>query len=77
VNEKPSIKIIKRNTVETPAIHTTSQPKAQTDETRAERHVRREMVSTVANWISEKREQRRVEEISAIRKIFGGEPLLS
>jgi phage/plasmid-associated DNA primase len=77
VSEKPSIKIIKRNTVETSAIHTTSQPKTATNETKVERRARREMVNTVANWISEKREQRRVEEVSAVRKLFGGEPLLS
>jgi hypothetical protein len=34
------------------------------------------MVNTVANWINERREQNRVEEITAIRKIFG-EPCMS
>jgi hypothetical protein len=71
---KTSIKVIKRKEAET---ENTSEPKAALSPEKAERHVRREMVNTVASWISERRENNRIEEITAIRQIFGSEPLLS
>jgi hypothetical protein len=37
----------------------------------------RKMADTVSNWISERRENDRSKEISAIRKLFGDESLLS
>ena len=42
-----------------------------------ERRLNRTTADTVSNWISEHRENNRVEEISAIGRMFGGESLLS
>ena len=42
-----------------------------------ERRLHRKMADTVSNWISERRQNNRVEEISAIRKMFGSESLYS
>ncbi len=42
-----------------------------------ERHLHRKMADTVSNWIAERRENNRAEEISAIRKMFGSESLYS
>jgi hypothetical protein len=39
----------------------------------AERRLRRKMADTVSNWIAERRENKRSEEISAFRKLFGDE----
>ncbi len=38
---------------------------------------RRKMADTVSNWIAERKESNRIKEISAIRKLFGDESLLS
>ena len=37
----------------------------------------RKMGDTVSNWIAERRENNRAEEISAIRRMFGSESVLS
>ncbi len=44
---------------------------------KTERRSRREMVATVTNWVSENRKNNRIEELFAIRKFYGSEPLLS
>ena len=67
---KASVKVIKRKDV-TAAESSADETKAVINEEKAERHSRREMVNTVANWINERREQNRLEEITALRKIFG------
>jgi hypothetical protein len=72
--EKTAIKVIKRNKAEA---QNACEPQVAVSEEKIERRTRREMVETVANWISERREKNRLEEIAAIRKIFGNESLLS
>ncbi len=42
-----------------------------------ERRLHSKMADTVSNWISERRENNRAEEISAIRRMFGSESFLS
>ncbi len=42
-----------------------------------ERGLHGKMADTVSNWISERRENNRVEETSAIRMMFGSESLYS
>jgi len=42
-----------------------------------ERRLHRKMAATVSNWIAERKESNRIKEISAIRKLFGDESLLS
>ncbi len=42
-----------------------------------EPHLRRKMADTVSIWIDELRENKRAEEISAFRKLFGDEFLSS
>lgn len=44
---------------------------------KAERRLHRKMTDTVSNWITERRENNRAEEVSAIRRMFGSESLLS
>ncbi len=73
---KTSVKVIKRKDAVTAEPEMASEPKAMLNQENVERRSRREMVNTVANWITERREKRRVEEVAAIRKIFG-EPLLN
>lgn len=46
-------------------------------EEKVERCLHRKMADTVSNWISERKENDRNKEISAIRKLFGDESLLS
>ena len=80
---KTSIKVIKRKDSEVMANAEAQnaceqkQVAALVSDEKIERHSRREIVNTVSTWISERRENNRVEEIAAIRKIFGGEPMLS
>lgn len=79
---KTSIKVIKRKgteVMENAQTRNECEPKesAPISEEKIERRSRREIVDTVSTWISERRENNRLEEIAAIRKIFGGEPLLS
>lgn len=42
-----------------------------------ERRLHRKMAGTVSNWIAERRENNRAEEVLAIRRMFGSESLLS
>ena len=42
-----------------------------------ERCLHRRMADTVSNWIAERRKNNRAEEISAIRRMFNNESLLS
>ncbi len=79
---KTSIKVIKRKDAELMAnVKTQStceiEPTAAFSEEKIERRLRRKMAETVSNWISERRENNRAEEISAIRRMFGSESFLS
>jgi hypothetical protein len=79
---KTSIKVIKRKdaqVMENAEPQSACEPNqsAPASEEKIERRSRREIVDTVSSWISERKEKNRVEEIAAIRKIFGNEPLLS
>ncbi len=79
---KTSIKIIKRKDAEVMASDKTqnlSDPKlvASMSGEKIERRLHRKMADTISNWISERRENNRSKEISAIRKLFGDESLLS
>ncbi len=79
---KTSIKVIKRKDVKVMAnVGTRSgrEPKqtAPVSEEKIERRSRREIVGTISNWISERREDKHIEEIAGFRKIFGSESLLS
>jgi uncharacterized protein YjiS (DUF1127 family) len=76
MGSKVAIKVFKRKDLEQ-SIHHTSEPQAaeasevfDTPE-KAERRTRRELVNTVSNWVTERRERNRLEEIEAIRRIFG------
>lgn len=79
---KPSIKVIKRKDAQVAAntdAMNACEPKQMAtpiSEEKIERRSRREIVDTVSSWISERRENNRIEEIAAIRKIFGNEPML-
>lgn len=73
MGSKLAVKVFKRKDVEQ-SIHHTSEPRpAENDETeiKSERRARRELVSTITNWVSERRERSRVEEIEAVRRLFG------
>ena len=78
---KTSIKIIKRKDAQI-MVNTKTQsafePKqsASVSEEKTRRRARREIVATVSDWISERRENNHIEEITAIRKMFGNKPLL-
>jgi hypothetical protein len=79
---KTSIKIIKRKDAEAMANDKTqdlSEPKlvATISGEKIERHLHRKMADTVSNWIAERRENNRAEEVSAIRLMFGSESFLS
>ena len=79
---KISIKVIKRKEKEVIAnVETQSpcEPKlvATVGEEKIERRLHRKMIDTVSNWISERRINNHIEEISAIRKLFGKEPILN
>ncbi|MDQ3181873.1 MAG: hypothetical protein M3Q33_15320, partial [Acidobacteriota bacterium] len=74
------IKVIKQKDVAVSALAKTQsmrQPKQEAafGEEKIERRLRRKMAETVSNWISERREKNRAEEILAIRRIFGSESL--
>ncbi len=49
---------------------------ATMSEEKIERRLHSKMADTVSNWVSERRENNRAEEISAIRKMFGCQSLL-
>ena len=78
---KTLIKIIKRKDAEMMANAKTQgacQPNqaAPVSEEKTEWCSRRQIVGTISNWISERRENNRTEQIAAIRKMFGnGSPL--
>jgi hypothetical protein len=79
---KTSIKIIKRKDASVVVNGETQNlrepiPTAAFSEEKIERRLHRKMANTVSNWISERRENNRVEEISAIRRMFGSESFLS
>ena len=79
---KTAIKIIKRKDAEAMANDKTqdlSEPKlaAAMSGEKIERRLHRKMADTVSNWIAERKENNRTKEISAIRKLFGDESLLS
>lgn len=42
-----------------------------------ERRLHRKMADTVSGWIAERKENNRIKDISAIRKLFGDESLLN
>lgn len=77
MGSKSAIKVFKRKDIEQ-SIHHTSEPETvqPTEETnneeKTERRAHREVVNTVSNWISERRERSRAEEIEAVRSLFGG-----
>ncbi len=68
MGSKSVVKVFKRKDLET-TIHQTSEPTS--NETKTERRSRRELVSTVSNWVTERRERSHVEEIESLRRIFG------
>ena len=78
---KISIKVIKRKDVRA-AANVEAQSACETkiagalSEKQRERRLHRTMADTVSNWISERREHKRVEESSAIRRMFGSESLI-
>ncbi len=79
---KTPIKIIKRKDVEAMAndkAQDLSEPSlvATMSGEKIERRLHRKMANTVSNWIADRREINRIKEISAIRKLFGDESLLS
>ncbi len=76
------IKIIKRKDAEIAAGAETQsvchlKHAAPVDEEKTERRLHRELAGTISNWISERRENSRIEKIAAIRKMFGDKPLAS
>ena len=79
---KTSIKIIKRKDAEA-AVKVKIQdaneikPTAEFSEEKVERRLHRKLADTVSNWIADRKENNRTNEISAIRKLFGDESLLS
>jgi Mg/Co/Ni transporter MgtE len=79
---KTSIKIIKRKDAEAAAnveAQNLSKQKlaATMSREKIERRLHRKMADTVSNWIAERRENKRSEEVSAFRKLFGDEFLSS
>jgi hypothetical protein len=81
---KTSIKVIKRKDAEMMAkaepqnaCEPSQEEAIHLTEDQIERRARREIVDTVSSWITERKQKNRIEEIAAIRKIFGNEPLLS
>jgi len=79
---KISIKVIKRKDAEvmtrvkTRSTYGTKSTAAFSEE-KIECRLHRKMADTVSSWISERRANNRVEEISAIRRVFGSESFLS
>ncbi len=80
--KKILIKIIKRKDAEAVVNAKTrsalrAKQSAPDSEEKIERRSRREMVATITNRVSENRKNNLIEELSAIRKFYGSEPLLS
>ena len=76
------IKVIKRKDARVPANAKTqsageANPTAPVSEEKIERRSRREIVATISNWVSERRKNNRIEELIAIHKFYGNEPLLN
>jgi hypothetical protein len=76
------IKVIKRKDARVPATVATQSPCEQklavtACKEKIERGLHDKMVDTVSNWISERRENNRIEEITAIRQMSGNETLLN
>lgn len=76
------IKVIKRKDAEAVANAKTqsafeAKHFAPVSEEKIERRSSREIVATISNWISERRKNNRIEELIAIRRFYGNEPLLS
>lgn len=79
---KTSIKIIKRKDAEIMAnakAQKTRKSKQNfpVSEEKAERRAQREIVATVSNWISERVENNRAEQINSFRKMFGNKPVFN
>ena len=79
---KTSIKVIRRKDAEEMAKAKTqsafeAKQTASVNEEKGERFLHREIGGTVSNWISERRENNRLERITAIDKFFVNESLLS
>ncbi len=79
---KTSIRIIKRKDAEAAANDKTQDLSGQKlaaamIEEKIEPRLHRKMADTVSNWIAERRENKRSEEVSAFRKLFGDEFLSS
>jgi len=79
---KISIKVIKRKDAEATANANRRSAfevgqTAPLNKEKVERLLRRELVGTVSNWISERKENSRLEKLAAFRKMFGGELLSS
>ena len=75
---KTAIKIIKRKDAEAAANVETQNSLGQKSTAaisgeKIEPRLRRKMAETVSNWIAERRENKRSEEVSAFRKLFGDE----
>ena len=71
---KTAIKVIKRKDAAAGSFEAQTPPgqKGVSGE-KIEPRARRKMAETVSNWIAERRENKRSEEISAFRKLFGDE----
>ena len=79
---KTAIKIIKRKDAEAAAEVKTqnageTKSAAPMSGEKFERSLHRKMADTVSNWISERKENNRSKELSAIRQLFGDVSLLS
>ncbi len=79
---KTSIRIIKRKDAEAAANDKTQDLSGQKlaaamSEEKIEPRLHRKMADTVSNWIAERRENKRSEEVSAFRKLFGDKFLSS
>ncbi len=79
---RTSIKVIKRKNARVPAnVKTQSICETKTtaafSEEKIEHRLHCKIADTVSNWIAERRENRRAEEVSAIGRMFGSEFLLS
>jgi hypothetical protein len=80
--KKILIKIIKQKDVKgwrnvKTQIRFAAKQTALKSEEKSKRHSRREIVETVSNWIPERKENKRLEELAAFRKFFGNEFSLS
>jgi hypothetical protein len=73
MDSKSVVKIFKRKDLES-SINQTSEINPSdpiNNPGRIERRSRRELVNTVSNWVTERRERSQTEEIEGLRRIFG------